>query len=104
MRVGDFAQRIGSFGKGLVIRIKMLNMRIAFVKYFLPVVFYPVIVSAQSKKGIAEFANWPANASPLEVGQKVADHFIATPHTNFNRSTPPRIITYPETCTWYGAL
>jgi hypothetical protein len=29
---------------------------------------------------------------------------FVTPHTNFNRPTPPRTITYPETCTWYGAL
>lgn len=35
---------------------------------------------------------------------RVAERFIATPHTNFGRPTPPRSITYPETCTWYGAL
>jgi rhamnogalacturonyl hydrolase YesR len=26
------------------------------------------------------------------------------PYQNFNRPAPPRVITYPETCTWYGAL
>lgn len=59
---------------------------------------------SQSKNEISEFKNWPNGSSPQEIGKRVADHFIATPHTNFNRPTPPRTITYPETCTWYGAL
>jgi unsaturated rhamnogalacturonyl hydrolase len=50
------------------------------------------------------FDNWPKGSSPQEIGKRVADHFVATPHTNFNRPTPPRTITYPETCTWYGSL
>ena len=62
------------------------------------------VSNAQSSKEIAEFKNWPDGTSPVEIGKRVADRFIATPHTNFNRPTPPRTITYPETCTWYGAL
>ena len=53
---------------------------------------------------IKEFSNWPKGASPEEIGKRVAEHFAAGPHTNFGRSTPPKLITYPETCTWYGAL
>ncbi|HZI53043.1 MAG TPA: glycosyl hydrolase, partial [Chitinophagaceae bacterium] len=67
-------------------------------------VFTSVIAEAQSSKEITEFKNWPNGSSPNEIGKRVADRFIATPHTNFNRTTPPRTITYPETCTWYGAL
>src|SRR5690349_23429833 len=59
---------------------------------------------AQSKKTAGYFSNWPAGTSPQEVGKKVAEHFVVTPHTNFGRTTPPKTITYPETCTWYGAL
>lgn len=47
---------------------------------------------------------WPTGKSPLEIGTKVAWRFIATPHPNFGKPTPPRVITYPETCAWYGAL
>lgn len=47
---------------------------------------------------------WPKGASPEEVGKRVADKFVVTPHTNFNRPTPPARISYPEVCTWYGAL
>jgi len=52
----------------------------------------------------APFDSWPAGCSPQEVGRRVAAHFVATPHPNFGRSEPPKFITYPETCTWYGAL
>ena len=59
---------------------------------------------AQKANDIAEFKKWPKGTSPKEIGKRIADHFVETPHTNFNRPTPPRVITYPETCTWYGAL
>jgi unsaturated rhamnogalacturonyl hydrolase len=44
------------------------------------------------------FINWPAGASPTEIGKRVAAHFVTSPHQN-----PQRII-YPEVCAWYGAL
>ena len=44
------------------------------------------------------FGNWPAGASPAEIGKRVAAHFVTSPHQN-----PQRII-YPEVCAWYGAL
>ena len=70
----------------------------------LVIVLLPVLTIAQSKTNIKEFKNWPKGSSPQEIGKRVSDHYIETPHTNFNRPTPPRVITYPETCTWYGAL
>lgn len=57
---------------------------------------------AQSKQ--ADLKNWPKGSSPKEIGTKVAEHFNVTPHTNFNKTTPPRVLTYPENCAWYGAL
>jgi unsaturated rhamnogalacturonyl hydrolase len=44
------------------------------------------------------FNNWPAGMSPLEVGKRVADHFITSPH----QYGPT--IHYSEVATWYGAL
>src|ERR1041384_3241701 len=52
----------------------------------------------------SDFKNWPRGSSPSEVGKRVAERFAASPHFNFMRPTPPRTITYPETCAWYGAL
>src|SRR5271169_4761306 len=51
-----------------------------------------------------EFAKWPAGESPREIGKRVAQRFVATPHTNFGKPTPTTFITYPESVAWYGAL
>jgi unsaturated rhamnogalacturonyl hydrolase len=59
---------------------------------------------AQSTKENSDLKNFPSGSSPKEIGNRIAKHFIATPHTNFGRPVPPKVITYPETCTWYGAL
>ncbi|MEH6307610.1 glycoside hydrolase family 88 protein [Olivibacter sp. CPCC 100613] len=58
---------------------------------------------AYAQKNV-DLNQWPAEKSPIEIGRKIAWHFIETPHPNFGKSTPPKVITYPETCTWYGAL
>jgi unsaturated rhamnogalacturonyl hydrolase len=50
------------------------------------------------------FTTWPKGASPEEVGKRVAARFVASPYGNFGRTSPPKSITYPETCTWYGSL
>jgi len=60
----------------------------------------PVLAFSQS----ASLDKWPEGCSPKVVGKRVATRFVATPHTNFNRPTPPKVITYAESCTWYGAL
>ncbi len=52
----------------------------------------------------ADLTNWPQGTSPHEVGKRVAEHFLATPHTNFGSSKSPGHITYPEACAWYGSL
>ncbi|MDN5287125.1 MAG: glycosyl hydrolase [Mucilaginibacter sp.] len=60
----------------------------------------PGLATAQNKY----FRKWPSGKSPLEIGNRVADHFIETPHPNFGSPKPPGSITYPETCAWFGAL
>ncbi|MFL9484011.1 glycoside hydrolase family 105 protein [Chitinophagaceae bacterium LWZ2-11] len=59
---------------------------------------------AQKSAGSGDLTHWDKGTSPQEVGQKVVNHFIASPHPNFNRPGPPKVITYPETCAWYGSL
>jgi len=44
------------------------------------------------------FSNWPKGRSPEEVGKRLADHFVASPHQY------TKTIHYSEVCTWYGAL
>ena len=56
-------------------------------------------VSAQAKK---YFGDWPAGASPQEVGRRVAENFLKR---NFEYESGKRkFVIYPEICTWYGAL
>ena len=47
------------------------------------------------------FNNWPEGKSPREIGKLVAEHFVETPHSKIN---PGKTITYPEVCTWFGAI
>jgi len=44
------------------------------------------------------FTDWPVGTSPQEVGKRVAEHFVTTPHADAKH------IVYQEVCTWYGAL
>jgi len=44
------------------------------------------------------FNNWPAGDSPQEVGKRVAEHFVASPHQGDGT------IQYSEAGTWYGGL
>jgi rhamnogalacturonyl hydrolase YesR len=44
------------------------------------------------------FSNLPAGSTPQEVGKRLAEHFIPTPHQGNGT------IFYGEVATWYGAL
>ena len=43
------------------------------------------------------FSNWPEGVSPQDVGKRVAEHFVTSPH----QYGPT--IHYSEVATWYGA-
>ncbi len=44
------------------------------------------------------FSNWPEGRSPQEVGKRLAEHFVTSPHQY------TATIHYSEVCAWYGAL
>ncbi len=48
------------------------------------------------------FSNWPAGVAPQEVGKRVAEHFVTSPHQYL--AQPTSTIHYSEVATWYGAL
>ena len=60
--------------------------------------------TAAHRTKIKSFEKWPAGASPQEIGARVAERFIASPHAGVGRPGGPGRIIYPETITWYGAL
>ncbi|HEY8670214.1 MAG TPA: glycoside hydrolase family 88 protein, partial [Terriglobales bacterium] len=51
-----------------------------------------------------EFSKWPAGTSPKEIGKRVAERFVASPHLLSADQAPLPYINYPEAVTWYGAL
>ncbi len=70
-------------------------MRIALGVFALGLVLQAGTVAVPAQQDY--FSNWPAGSSPQEVGKRLAEHFITSPHQN---ST----IFYGEVGTWYGAL
>lgn len=64
----------------------------------------PSTAQKHAPSKISAFRNWPAGDSPREIGKRVAERFVSTPHSNFGNPEPPTQITYPEVATWYGAL
>ncbi|MGC2530470.1 MAG: glycoside hydrolase family 88 protein [Candidatus Acidiferrum sp.] len=87
--------------------MKIRNSGSKRIAYFQAAVVLLSAVAFHSSASMAqqkEFKKWPAGSSPREIGKRVAERFVSGPHTNFNRSTPPAHITYPESVAWYGAL
>jgi rhamnogalacturonyl hydrolase YesR len=54
---------------------------------------------AQSKY----FADWPGGTAPTDVGKRVAERFIPTPHMEMN-AHGPQALHYAHVATWVGAL
>ncbi len=52
------------------------------------------------------FDKFPEGKSPLEVGTKIANRYLSFPFRNFGgiEETKTGEVTYPEVCTWLGAL
>jgi len=49
------------------------------------------------------FGDWPAGADPREVGKRVAERFIPTPHMEMP-GHGPQALHYSHVATWVGAL
>lgn len=67
--------------------------RVIQVCFFAALLSAPALVQAQQKY----FQNWPENADPHTIGDRVAAKFVASEHLK-------PVVVYPEVCTWYGAL
>jgi unsaturated rhamnogalacturonyl hydrolase len=58
----------------------------------------PALTLSASAQDNSYFTNWPSGVSPQEVGKRVAEHFVSSPHQY------TATIHYSEVATWYGAL
>jgi rhamnogalacturonyl hydrolase YesR len=54
-------------------------------------------VPGEASAGGVWFGNWPAGASPSEIGRRVAQNYLARP-------LGTAALHYAEACTWYGCL
>ncbi len=71
------------------------------MKAFLKIVAVGILISGGSAITTAQtdyFSNWPAGSAPQDVGKRVAEHFVTSPHQGNGT------IFYGEVATWYGAL
>jgi unsaturated rhamnogalacturonyl hydrolase len=71
------------------------------MKAFMKIVALALLLPAGAATLSAQqdyFTNWPAGTSPQEVGKRLAEHFITSPHQGNGT------IFYGEVGTWYGAL
>lgn len=51
-----------------------------------------------------DLKNWSKGKDPQTVGLLIANRFVESPHNSFRPPAPPKSITYPEVCVWYGAI
>ncbi len=61
-----------------------------------------IALTSAARAATDYFSSWPAGSSPQEIGRRVAERFIASPHPNFGIGR--NFIIYPEVCAWYGSL
>lgn len=64
------------------------------------ILIYPCSIFSQD----IAMNKWSANDDPEKTGLLVSNRFVESPHNSFRPPTPPKSITYPEVCVWYGAL
>ena len=75
----------------------MTNRRLAiFVR-----LFSVLALHAAPPVGV-DFGPWAPGTAPQEIGRRVAERFLASPHIDWGPDN--HFIVYPEVCTWYGAL
>ncbi len=61
-----------------------------------------MVLSMAQETNLTRF---PKGSTPQEIGRKIAQRYVSAPFRNFDGiKTPPSEVTYPEVCTWYGAL
>ena len=63
------------------------------------------LVNAESKS--YDLNHFPKGKTPQEIGKRIAEKFLKTPHSKYGNThpeTPPTQITYPEVCTWLGGM
>lgn len=86
-------------------------MRHTRTRIFTPIIWVKAIIFLFVLQGNCQrkyFKNFPDNANPITVGNKVAERFLSRPHSTYGNPLkmhlPAPQITYPDVCTWLGGF
>jgi unsaturated rhamnogalacturonyl hydrolase len=78
------------------------------MKKFVSFLFVMLVFSGiQAKTKDYDLKKFPKGKTPLEIGTRVAEKFLKTPHSRYGNThpdIPPTQITYPDVCTWLGGM
>ena len=86
----------------LVLKFHIMNRLSPFIPVF-TLAFMVLSCSGTDKY----LENWPADASPAAIGRRLTVRFLETPDSQYGNimsEEKPKQITYPDVCTWLGAL
>jgi unsaturated rhamnogalacturonyl hydrolase len=73
------------------------------MKSHFPFLMASLLAAANAMAQNAHFTDWPAGTDPREVGKRVAERFVVTPHMEMN-SHGPQALHYSHVATWTGSL
>jgi len=65
------------------------------------------ILMAKNESKSYDLNHFPKGKTPMEIGTRIAEKFLHTPHSKYGNThpeTPPTQITYPDVCTWLGGM
>ena len=80
-----------------------MRTRTALLSLLLAASALLAVACTAAKRPDKLFTAWPTDASPAQVGKRVAENWVVR---KFDYQTNPRrqYVIYPEVCTWYGSL
>ncbi len=62
---------------------------------------------AKAQPASYDLNHFPNGKTPKEIGTRIAEKFLKTPHSKYGNThpaTPPTQITYPDVCAWLGGM
>jgi len=80
-------------------------MKFLLVSIFMVLCLNVMIVKAQNEE--LDLRHWPKGSSPADIGKRIVNKFLSTPHSLYGNTlpdVPPTQITYPDVCAWLGGI
>ena len=78
-------------------------MKALLSSLFIVLIFF----SAQAQIKEYNLKSFPKGKTPQEIGTRIAEKFLKTPHSRYGNTRPdkpPTQITYPDVCAWLGGM